>query len=48
MNLRPRPLLVLTLLVCGAAVYGLYEYFGRRMREPLLARGIDVERLRVE
>ena len=29
-------------------LYGLNEFLGRRMREPLTARGIDVERLRVE
>jgi hypothetical protein len=28
--------------------YGINEFLGRRMREPLAARGIDVERLRVE
>ncbi|MDC9825595.1 hypothetical protein PRN20_17820 [Devosia sp. ZB163] len=33
-------------LVVAAVV--LYEFLGRRMREPLAARGIDVERLRVE
>lgn len=36
-------------LVIGAIVlYGLNEYLGRRMREPLAAKGLDVERLRVE
>ena len=36
-------------IVVGAIVlYGLNEFLGRRMREPLAARGIDVERLRVE
>jgi len=36
-------------IVIGALVlYGLNEFLGRRMREPLTARGIDVERLRVE
>lgn len=36
-------------IVIGALVlYGLNEFLGRRMREPLAARGIDVERLRVE
>lgn len=36
-------------VVVGAIVaYGLYEYQGRRMREPLERRGIDVERLLVE
>ena len=36
-------------LVVGAVVsYGLFEFLGRRMREPLERRGIDVERLLVE
>ncbi|MHB1102639.1 MAG: hypothetical protein ACYC0C_07645 [Devosia sp.] len=36
-------------LVIGAIVlYGLNEYLGRRMREPLTAKGLDIERLRVE
>ena len=36
-------------LVVGAIVgYGLWEFLGRRMREPLERRGIDVERLLVE
>lgn len=36
-------------LVIGAIVlYGLNEFLGRRMREPLIEKGIDVERLRVE
>jgi len=36
-------------IVIGAIVlYGVNEVLGRRMREPLAARGIDVERLRVE
>lgn len=36
-------------LVVGAIVlYGLNEFLTRRMREPLIARGIDVERLKVE
>jgi hypothetical protein len=36
-------------LLLGAIVlYGINEFLGRRMREPLTARGIDVERLRVE
>lgn len=34
--------------VGGLALYGLYEFLGRRMREPLEVLGIDVERLRVE
>ena len=36
-------------LVVGAIVgYGLWEFLGRRMREPLERRGIDVERILVE
>ena len=36
-------------IVVGAIVlYGVNEFLGRRMREPLVARGIEVERLRVE
>lgn len=36
-------------LVVGALVtYGLNEFLGRRMRQPLEQRGIDVDRLRVE
>lgn len=36
-------------LVIGAIVlYGLNEYLGRQMREPLARKGLDVERLRVE
>ncbi len=36
-------------IVVGAIVgYGLWEFLGRRMREPLERRGIDVERLLVE
>ena len=38
----------ISLLVAALVLYGLNEFFGRRMREPLLERGIDVERLRVE
>jgi hypothetical protein len=38
----------LVVLVAAIALYGLNEFLGRRMREPLLAQGIDVERLRVE
>jgi hypothetical protein len=29
-------------------LYGINELLGRRMREPLVARGLDAERLRVE
>lgn len=38
----------IVLLVAALALYGINEFLGRRMREPLVARGIDVERLRVE
>ena len=38
----------IALLVGAMALYGINEFLGRRMREPLEARGIDVERLRVE
>ncbi|MEP7241737.1 MAG: hypothetical protein ABI697_12695 [Devosia sp.] len=36
------------LLVGALVLYGLNEYLGRQMKAPLLAKGIDVERLRVE
>lgn len=38
----------ITLAVGAIALYGLNEYFGRRISAPLIARGIDLERLRVE
>jgi hypothetical protein len=38
----------IALLVAAIAIYGLSEFLSRRMREPLRARGIDIERLRVE
>lgn len=38
----------IALLVGAMALYGINEFLGRRMREPLEAKGIDVERLRVE
>lgn len=38
----------IVLLVAALALYGINEFLGRRMRAPLVARGIDVERLRVE
>ena len=38
----------IVLLVAAVVLYGINEFLGRRMREPLVARGIDVERLRVE
>lgn len=36
------------LLVGAVALYGINEFAGRRMREPLIAKGIDTERLRIE
>jgi len=38
----------IAIVVSALVLYGLNEFLGRRMREPLTARGIDVERLRVE
>jgi len=38
----------IVLLVAAIVLYGLNEFLSRRMREPLVSRGIDVERLRVE
>lgn len=38
----------ITLLVGAIVVYGLNEYLTRRIRDPLIARGIDIERLKVE
>ena len=38
----------IVLLIAAVALYGVNEFLGRRAKEPLLARGIDVERLRVE
>lgn len=38
----------IALVVAGVVIYGLNEYAGRRMRQPLEARGIDPERLKVE
>lgn len=38
----------IVLVIAAVALYGLNEFLGRRMREPLVSRGIDVERLRVE
>lgn len=38
----------IAILVGALVLYGLNEFIGRRIREPLAARGIDVERLRVE
>jgi len=38
----------IAILIGAIVLYGINEFLGRRMREPLAARGIDVERLRVE
>jgi hypothetical protein len=38
----------IAILVGAMVLYGLNEFLGRRMREPLESKGIDVERLRVE
>jgi hypothetical protein len=38
----------IAILVGAIVLYGVNEFLGRRMRDPLVARGIDVERLRVE
>lgn len=38
----------IAILVGAMVLYGLNQFMGRRMRAPLEARGIDVERLRVE
>lgn len=38
----------IALAVGAVALYGLNEVLVRKSREPLLARGIDIERLRVE
>jgi len=38
----------IAILIGAIVLYGVNEFLGRRMRDPLVARGIDVERLRVE
>jgi hypothetical protein len=38
----------IALLVGALVLYGINEFLGRQMTEPLIAKGIDVERLRVE
>jgi hypothetical protein len=38
----------IALVVGGLVTYGLNEFLGRRMRQPLEQRGIDVDRLKVE
>jgi hypothetical protein len=34
--------------IAAIVLYGLNEFLTRRMREPLLAQGLDIDRLRVE
>jgi len=38
----------IALAIGAVAIYGLNEFWTRRMRDPLVARGIDIERLKVE
>lgn len=38
----------ITLVLAAIVIYGIGEYLARRMREPLVSRGLDIERLRVE
>ena len=38
----------IAMLIGAMALYGINEYLARRMREPLVEKGIDLERLRVE
>ncbi|HEX4297669.1 MAG TPA: hypothetical protein VHZ56_06565 [Devosia sp.] len=38
----------IALLVGALVLYGVNEFLGRQMMAPLIAKGIDVERLRVE
>ena len=38
----------IALLVAALVLYGINEFLGRQMTAPLVAKGIDVERLRVE
>ena len=38
----------IAILVGALVLYGLNEFIGRRIREPLVEKGIDAERLRVE
>lgn len=38
----------IAILVGALVLYGLNEFIGRRIREPLQDKGIDAERLRVE
>jgi len=38
----------LTLAVGAVVLYGLNEWLTRRMREPIVAQGLDIERLKVD
>lgn len=38
----------IALAIGAVAIYGINEFWSRKMRDPLVARGIDIERLRVE
>lgn len=38
----------ITVVVGALIIYGLNEYLDRRMREPLVRQGIDIDRLRVD
>lgn len=38
----------IAILVGALVLYGLNEFIGRRIREPLIEKGLDAERLRVE
>lgn len=38
----------IAMVVAALVLYGVNEYLGRQMIAPLIAKGIDVERLRVE
>lgn len=39
---------IVALVVGGVVIYGVNEFMSRRIREPLVAQGIDVERLKVQ
>lgn len=38
----------IALVVAAVVLYGINEFLGRQMAAPLIEKGIDVERLRVE
>ncbi len=38
----------IALVVSGIVIYGVNEFLTRRMRDPLIAQGLDVDRLRIE